>query len=80
MSAPPWTEERLDQLGLTTDVPTACAALGIAARTKAFELLKRGELPFPVIKAGSRYRVAVVEIKRFLGLTPPLTDPAQEAS
>lgn len=75
-----WTLDQIDALGVRTDLVTACdAALGVK-RTKAYQLYHRGELPFTVIKAGSRYVVPVIEIKRLLGLAPPLTDPAQEAS
>lgn len=70
-----WTVEDLENYaGLTMSVPEACEALQIAQRTKAFDLLRRGELPFPVITAGHRYRVAVAEVKRLAGLTPPLDD------
>jgi hypothetical protein len=41
-SASAWTTDAVRQLGLTTDIATAGAILGIG-RTKAYELAKNGE-------------------------------------
>jgi hypothetical protein len=53
-----WTIEAVRGLGMTTDVETAGAILGIG-RTKAYELAKNGEFPAVVIKVGRRYIVSV---------------------
>jgi hypothetical protein len=49
-----WTLEAVRRLGLTTDVETAGAILGIG-RTKAYELAKTNQFPVPLIRAGRRY-------------------------
>ena len=51
-----WTPETVRQLGLTTDVATAGAILGIG-RTKAYELAKTGEFPVAILRVGRRYLV-----------------------
>jgi hypothetical protein len=53
-----WTIEAVRGLGMTTDVETAGAILGIG-RTKAYELAKSGEFPAVVIKVGRHYIVSV---------------------
>jgi hypothetical protein len=54
--ARPWTAEAVRGLGLTTDVATAGAILGIG-RTKAYELAKHGEFPVKILRVGRRYLV-----------------------
>ena len=46
-----WTAAAVRQLGMTTDVETAAAILGIG-RTKAYELAKSGEFPVKVLRIG----------------------------
>jgi predicted DNA-binding transcriptional regulator AlpA len=46
-----WTPEAIRQLGMTTDVATAGAILGIG-RSKAYELAKSGEFPVTVLRIG----------------------------
>lgn len=75
-----WTEADIDALGVRTDLVTACAILGIGSRTKAYELYRRGELPFPVIRAGSRIVCPTAPIRELLGLAPLVPAEAQEAS
>lgn len=50
----------------TVDLPTAGTAYGIS-RAHAYELVKRGEFPARVIKAGGRYVVVTASILRSLG-------------
>jgi hypothetical protein len=51
-----WTPEAVRQLGLTTDIATAGAILGIG-RTKAYELAKNGDFPVALVRVGRRYLV-----------------------
>lgn len=54
-----WTADDVRRLGLTTDIETAGAVLGIG-RTMAYGLAKRGEFPVKVLRIGSRYVVPTV--------------------
>lgn len=56
-----------------TDLETGGRAWGIG-RTKVFELAKAGELPFPVNRLGTVYRVPVEPLLRSLGITPDDVD------
>jgi len=49
----------------TTDVPTAAARLGIHKLT-AYEAIRRGEFPLPVIKIGRRYVIPTAALERLL--------------
>jgi hypothetical protein len=60
-----WTEQALRSLGLTTDVETAGAILGVG-RTKAYELAKAGEFPVKILRIGRRYVVPVPAMLRLL--------------
>jgi hypothetical protein len=60
-----WTTESVRGLGLTTDVETAGAILGIG-RTKAYELAKQGQFPVVVLRLGRRYVVSVPAILTLL--------------
>ena len=61
-----WTPDAVRRLGLTTDVETAGAILGIG-RTKAYELAKTGQFPVPLLRAGRRYLVPVPTLLHLLG-------------
>jgi len=61
-----WTPEAIRQLGMTTDVATAGAILGIG-RSKAYELAKCGEFPVTVLRIGRRYLVPTSAILALLG-------------
>ena len=52
-----WTPGAVRQLGMTTDVATASAILGIG-RSRAYELAERGESPVNVLRVGWRHLVA----------------------
>ncbi len=68
-SRPEWTEERIRNLGLLTDLPTAASIFGLG-RALAYELAKNDDFPVPVIRVGSRYRVPVAAILAALRLPP----------
>jgi len=61
-----WTPETIRQLGMTTDVATAGAILGIG-RSKAYELAKSGEFPVQLIRIGRRYLVPTGALLALLG-------------
>lgn len=72
-----WTAEDIRALGLHTDVRTAAAIFGIS-RSTAYELIDRREFPLPVLRLGTRYRIAVGSILTALGLPPePGTTPTE---
>lgn len=57
-------------LGLPVSVPlwpTAARAFGLG-RTTAYDLAKRGALPFPVLRLGNSYRVTRADLLRSLGV------------
>jgi len=60
-----WTAQAVHGLGLTTDVETVAAILGIG-RTKAYELAKNGEFPIKIVRVGRRYVVPVQAILHLL--------------
>ncbi|GIJ09168.1 hypothetical protein Van01_23820 [Micromonospora andamanensis] len=62
-----WTIEAVRALGLTTDVETAGAILGIG-RSKAYALAKRGQFPVRVLRVGRNYVVPVPAILELLGV------------
>jgi hypothetical protein len=49
--------------------PDAARAFGLG-RARAFELARRGELPFPVYRLGRSFRVPTAAFRRALGLDP----------
>ncbi|WP_230487068.1 helix-turn-helix transcriptional regulator [Nocardioides anomalus] len=51
---------------MVTDVRTAAAILGIS-RSHAYDLINRGEFPFPVLAYGHRKKVPVAGILLHLG-------------
>ncbi len=65
-----WTSEAVHALGVTTDLVTAGALLGMG-RTKAHELARIGRFPVPVLRHGRRYIVPVAPIARLLQLGEP---------
>ena len=65
---------------------TAAAALGLG-RTKAYDLARREEFPVKVKRIGGSYRVLVVDLLQFLGISetvppprPPLAAPARHVT
>lgn len=57
----------LRELPATVDLPTAGRALGIG-RTTCYALCRRGEFPVPVIRVGSKLRVAREPLLAALGV------------
>jgi hypothetical protein len=65
-TATTWTPEAVRELGLTTDVATAGAILGIG-RSKAYELARNGEFPVTILRVGRRYLVPTSVLLALLG-------------
>ena len=63
-----WTEADVRGLGVRTDLETACSVVLGVGRTRAYELLRAGELPFPVLRVGRRVAVPTAPLLRLLGL------------
>jgi hypothetical protein len=62
-----WTVERVRALGVTTDLVTAGAVLGIG-RSTAYKLARAHQFPVPVLRVGARYLVAVAHLLTALGV------------
>jgi hypothetical protein len=62
-----WSEDEVRALGVSTDLVTAAAVLGIG-RTTAHALARAGRFPVPVLRIGRRYRVPVAPILQLLAL------------
>ncbi|MEV4210217.1 helix-turn-helix domain-containing protein [Micromonospora sp. NPDC049662] len=60
-----WTIDAVRDLGVTTDVETAAAILGIG-RTKAYALARTNEFPVRLLRVGRRYLVPVQAILKLL--------------
>jgi hypothetical protein len=66
-----WTAERIRGLGTVTIVPVAAEIFGLS-RSVAYELIRAGTFPVPVLRFGARYRVPVHAILTALHMP---TDP-----
>ena len=77
----PWTPERLRALGLTTDVATAAEIFGIG-RSTAYDLIRDGNFPLPLLRFGTKKRVPVAAILKALQLdaNTPASTPRIAAS
>jgi excisionase family DNA binding protein len=76
-----WTADRIRALGLTTDIATAADIFGIG-RSTAYELIRDGDFPLPVVRFGSKTRIPVAAILHALQLDVeiPAADPASPPS
>ena len=66
-------EDHLRQLPVVVDLVTAASVLGIG-RTTAYELVRTGRWPTPVLRLGHRIRVPTAALRELLRLSP--TSPA----
>lgn len=77
-----WTAARVQALGVRTDLATACEIVLGVRKSRAFELHKAGQLPFPTLRCGRRIVVPVAPLLELLGIKPetngagPATGPA----
>ncbi len=62
------TEDDLRELPVVVDLLTAAAVLGIG-RTTAYELVRTGRWPTPVLRLGRRFRVPTAALRELLGLS-----------
>lgn len=63
----PWSAEQIQALGVTTDIVTAGAVLGIG-RTTAYRLARTDQFPVPVLRVGNQYIVPVAHLLTAVGL------------
>ena len=61
-------EEDLCRLPVVVDLLTAASVLGIG-RTSAYELVRTGRWPTPVLRLGSRIRVPTAALRELLSLS-----------
>ena len=61
-------EDRLRQLPVVVDLVTAASVLGIG-RTTAYELVRTGRWPTPVLRLGNRIRVPTAALRELLSLS-----------
>ena len=66
------TVQELRALPAVVDVPTAAVALEIG-RTAAYELVRSGDWPTPIVRLGHCIRIPTAPLLELLGLS---TDPA----
>jgi len=64
------TDEELDALPPTMDLPTAGRAFGVG-RTMAYELARAGAFPCEVLPLGRRFKVTKANLFRALGRPVP---------
>ena len=62
------TEDDLHQLPVVVDLVTAAAVLGIG-RTTAYEMVRTGRWPTPVLRLGHRIRVPTAALRELLSLS-----------
>ena len=61
------TPEEIDALGVSTDLQTACRAIGIS-KSSGYAAAKSGKFPCRVIRVGSRYIVPTSGLRELLGI------------
>lgn len=62
------TPEEIDALGVSTDLQTACRAIGIS-KSSGYAAAKAGRFPCRVIRVGSRYIVPTAGLRELLGIS-----------
>lgn len=62
------TEEQVRNLPPVVDVPTAAAVLGVG-RTAAYELIRTGAWPTPVLRLGKLIRIPSAPLLELVGVT-----------
>ena len=63
----------------TIDVSTAADLLGVGRNT-AYELVRRGEFPTPVLKLGRKIRVLTAPLAALLGLSVRQSEPGSDST
>ena len=67
-------EDELHELPVVVDLLTAASALGIG-RTTAYEMVRTGRWPPPVLRLGSRIRVPTAALRELLSLSTGSSEP-----
>lgn len=67
-------EEDLQQLPVIVDLVTAATALGIG-RTTAYEMVRTGRWPTPVLRLGNRIRIPTAALRELLSLSTDRYEP-----
>lgn len=67
------TRAELLDLPAAVDLETARRVLGVG-RSKAYEMVQRGEWPTRVLRLGNAYRVPTAELLVLLGVNHPASD------
>lgn len=62
------TQEQIRALPPVVDVPTAAAVLGVG-RTAAYELIRSGEWPTPVLRLGKLIRIPTAPLLELVGVS-----------
>ena len=68
-----WTADRIQALGVTTDLATAASIFQLS-RSVAYDLARRNQFPIAVLRFGTRYKVPVAAILHALQLRPRPAD------
>jgi hypothetical protein len=71
--------DELRALPAVVDLRTAAAVLDIG-RTAAYELVRTGQWPTPVLRLGRRIKVPTAPLLALLGLSTPLPPPSRPTS
>lgn len=75
MPADPMTLEEITKLPPLVDITTAARALTIS-RSCAYELIREGAFPVPVLKVSARnLRVKASDLRAYLGVDFPTSEP-----
>lgn len=72
-------EHDLDQLPVVVNLVTAAAVLGIG-RTTAYEMVRTGRWPTPVLRLGYRIRVPTAALRELLSLSTDITEPRAQVA
>lgn len=62
------TEDQVRGLPAVVDVPTAAAVLGVG-RTAAYELIRTGSWPTPVLRLGKLIRIPTAPLLELVGVS-----------
>ena len=71
--------EQLRALPAVVDVPTAAAVLAIG-RTAAYELVRSGRWPTPIVRLGHRIRIPTAPLLVLLGVSTDFADDLDKQS
>jgi hypothetical protein len=71
-----WTASAIRDLGVRTNMPTACSILGISA-SSGYGLAARGQFPVNVLRVGNRMVVPVAGLLDLFGIDQK--EPAEVA-